>query len=87
MAHSTDVDRYLENWQDEIESAFLYRALANAESQVALAEVYRKLAVTEEAHARFWEDKLVNAGHITALADARSMTPQSLADWLARWAG
>jgi hypothetical protein len=31
--------------------------------------------------------KLVNAGHITALADARSMTPQSLADWLARWAG
>jgi thiol-disulfide isomerase/thioredoxin len=31
--------------------------------------------------------KLVNAGHETALADARSMTPQSLADWFARWAG
>jgi hypothetical protein len=31
--------------------------------------------------------KLVNAGHVTALADARGMTPQSLADWLARWAG
>ena len=30
-------------------------------------------------------DKLVNAGHVTALADARSMSPQSLADWLARW--
>src|SRR6185437_14949577 len=29
--------------------------------------------------------KLVNRGHVTALADARSMTPQSLADWLARW--
>jgi len=30
-------------------------------------------------------DKLLDAGHIAALADARSMTPQSLADWLAQW--
>lgn len=30
-------------------------------------------------------DKLVNAGSISALADARSLTPQGLADWLARW--
>jgi len=30
--------------------------------------------------------KLVNAGHVTALADARSMSPQALADWLAGWA-
>ena len=29
--------------------------------------------------------KLLNAGHVTALADARSMTPQALADWLASW--
>jgi hypothetical protein len=29
--------------------------------------------------------KLRDAGHIAALADARSMTPQTLADWLARW--
>jgi hypothetical protein len=29
--------------------------------------------------------KLLDAGHIAALADARSMTPQSLADWLAQW--
>ena len=32
-------------------------------------------------------DKLRDAGHIAALADARSMTPQALADWLARWTG
>ena len=31
-------------------------------------------------------DRLVNAGHETALADARSMNPQALADWLAQWA-
>ena len=30
-------------------------------------------------------NKLINAGHATALADARSMSPQALADWLAGW--
>lgn len=30
-------------------------------------------------------DRLVDAGHIAALADARSMSPQALADWLAQW--
>ena len=30
-------------------------------------------------------DRLLNAGHVTALADARSMSPQALADWLAQW--
>ncbi len=29
---------------------------------------------------------LVNRDHIAALADARSMTPQAIADWLAEWA-
>lgn len=31
------------------------------------------------------EGKLVNPGHISALADARSMKPQAIADWLASW--
>lgn len=30
-------------------------------------------------------DKLINAGRTAALADARSMSPQGLADWLAQW--
>jgi len=29
---------------------------------------------------------LTDRGHISALADARSMTPQGIADWLASWA-
>jgi len=29
---------------------------------------------------------LVDAGHVSALEDARHMTPQGLADWLAQWA-
>jgi len=30
-------------------------------------------------------DRLIDAGHVAALADARHMTPQALADWLAEW--
>ena len=30
-------------------------------------------------------DRLINADHTAALADARSMSPQALADWLAQW--
>ena len=32
-------------------------------------------------------NSLVNAGRETALADARAMTPQAVADWLAGWVG
>ena len=31
-------------------------------------------------------DKLINVGQTTALSDARSMNPQGLADYLAKWA-
>lgn len=31
------------------------------------------------------KDRLVNGGRLFALADARHMTPQALADWLAQW--
>jgi thiol-disulfide isomerase/thioredoxin len=31
--------------------------------------------------------RLRDAGHVAALADARSMNPQALADWLAQWTG
>ena len=31
-------------------------------------------------------DRLVNGGRLFALTDARHMTPQGLADWLAQWA-
>jgi hypothetical protein len=33
------------------------------------------------------DGKLVNDGHVAALADARNMTPQAIADWLAQWVG
>jgi thiol-disulfide isomerase/thioredoxin len=30
-------------------------------------------------------DKLLDGGRVSALEDARNMTPQALADWLAQW--
>jgi VIT1/CCC1 family predicted Fe2+/Mn2+ transporter len=80
--HREAVDRYRSNWQDEINSAALYRALSTAESQPQLAEVYRRLAATEEAHAQFWEDQL--------RAEAQAVPPRQpsrrtrVLIWLAR---
>lgn len=31
------------------------------------------------------DGKFVNSGNVSALADARHMTPQAVADWLAQW--
>ena len=63
MSRNPEATRYLENWQDEIESAFLYHALAKAETQPALAQVYQRLAATEESHAQFWQEKLLQTGY------------------------
>jgi thiol-disulfide isomerase/thioredoxin len=38
------------------------------------------LLIVDPAH-----DRLLDGGHVAALADARHMDPQSLADWLAKW--
>jgi hypothetical protein len=56
------VARFRANWQDEIESAALYSALAELEPGPNLADFYRQLAAAEEAHARFWELQLTATG-------------------------
>jgi VIT1/CCC1 family predicted Fe2+/Mn2+ transporter len=57
-----DASRYRDNFRDEIDGAAMYRALAELESDANLAEVYRKLASTEERHASFWIERLEEAG-------------------------
>ena len=57
-----DISRYLSNWQKEIDGTALYYALAEAETRTQLAEVYRRLAASEEKHARVWEKRLEEAG-------------------------
>lgn len=54
--------RYRVSWQDEVESAYLYNALAEAEQQPQLAEVYKRLAAVESQHAASWAARLEAAG-------------------------
>jgi VIT1/CCC1 family predicted Fe2+/Mn2+ transporter len=59
---SSDTDRYRRNLQNEIDGAAIYHAMAFAEDNPALAEVYTSLATTEERHAEFWAGLLRHAG-------------------------
>jgi len=62
MAPRDDVARFRTNWQEEVDAAATYGALAKIERIETLAEVYRRLAAAEEAHIGFWESKLRDAG-------------------------
>jgi VIT1/CCC1 family predicted Fe2+/Mn2+ transporter len=55
---SSSTKQYLEFLTDERNSAALYRTLADIEKNPKIAEVYLRLAATEEAHAATWADKL-----------------------------
>jgi len=68
---STEVDamtdreaaaRYRANLQGEVDGAALYRALADAEADPRLKQVYGRLAAVEEAHAEFWRKQLDRIG-------------------------
>lgn len=62
MTISSDIKRYRENLQDEIDSAAMYRALTRMESNPPLVELYERLAATEERHAELWRQRLRDAG-------------------------
>jgi vacuolar iron transporter family protein len=55
--------RYAANLQGEVDSAALYRTLAQTEKNPQLAAVYRRLAVIEEAHAEFWKNHIAAIDH------------------------
>jgi VIT1/CCC1 family predicted Fe2+/Mn2+ transporter len=82
MATRDDIQRYRANLQGEVDSAAVYGALADAEPDAHLAEVYRKLAAVESAHAEFWRGQIAEgaagAPRVTPSLRARAMA------WLAR---
>jgi vacuolar iron transporter family protein len=59
---TSDLKRFLTNWRAERDAVYLYRRLAQAEPNADLQSIYRRLADTEERHARVWEEKLRAAG-------------------------
>ncbi len=52
----------LESLNDELNGAYLYDALAQAEKDERLAEVYRRMAAVERKHAAVWVEKLKAGG-------------------------
>jgi VIT1/CCC1 family predicted Fe2+/Mn2+ transporter len=85
MAQLTDVDRYRENWQDEVDSAAEYRAMAEGEPDPKIAKVYSNLASMEEAHIAFWEEKLRSAG--ARVGERRPSWRSRVLAWIARRLG
>ena len=77
-----DPKRYRANWQEEIDSAARYRAMAEAEHEPGRARVYRELAGMEERHAGFWEKRLADAG--TPAGPRRLSGRARVLIWLAR---
>lgn len=62
MSSVPDARRLLANLRNEIDGAALYRVMAESEPKSELAELYRRLARVEEAHADFWRRRLLNLG-------------------------
>ena len=62
MNSSREISQYRDNWQKEIDGTALYNTLAEIEPKPELADVYRRLAITEEKHAVVWEKRLKEAG-------------------------
>ncbi len=78
----SDIDGDLANLQKERDGATLYRAIAELEPDPKLAEVYRRMAATEERHAEAFRARLASAG--TTPPDYRpSFRTRSLI-WIAR---
>jgi len=85
VADATAIERFRENWQDEVDSSAEYRAMAASERDPKIAKVYSNLARMEEAHVGFWEGRLRAAG---AQVGERSPSWRSrVLTWLASWLG
>src|ERR1700744_3660529 len=82
MPARDDAARYRANLRGEVDGAGLYRAMAEAESDPKISEVYRRLSAVEEAHAEFWRGQLAKIG-----AKAGALRPEwrtRALGWLAR---
>jgi VIT1/CCC1 family predicted Fe2+/Mn2+ transporter len=62
MMPTKEISRFRNNWQKEIDGTALYNTLAEIETKPELADVYRRLAASEEKHAEVWETRLQAAG-------------------------
>jgi VIT1/CCC1 family predicted Fe2+/Mn2+ transporter len=85
MPDRDKAERYRSNLQGELDSAALYRTLAESEETPQMREVYRRLAAIEEKHAALWREQLAKVGENAGRYRA-SLRTRILA-WLARQFG
>jgi VIT1/CCC1 family predicted Fe2+/Mn2+ transporter len=57
-----DLHSFHHHWQDEADAAYLYRVLAEAESDTKKKDVYRRLAEVEDRHLEIWAALLAQNG-------------------------
>ena len=60
--NSGEINRFRENLTDERNGAALYRAMAEAERNPKIAELYQRLAAVEERHADTWAERFARRG-------------------------
>ena len=82
MDEAAETRRFNANLQSEIDSAAIYEALADAESDAKLSAIYRRLAQVERAHGEFWARRLKQRGHAAGIRRP-SFRARGLA-WLGR---
>jgi len=59
---ASDIKRYRQNYQGEIDGVELYRRLARAEKDPERAKIFLELAETETRHVQAWAGRLRDAG-------------------------
>jgi vacuolar iron transporter family protein len=62
MAVKSDIERYRTNYLAEREGSELYTSLSQTERDPHLAELYRRMAETEQRHANIWADYVSKSG-------------------------
>lgn len=60
--HIPDIHSFEHHWQDEADAAYLYRLLAEAETDKKKKDIYSRLAVVEDRHVVVWADLMAKHG-------------------------
>lgn len=63
MVTHEDLARYRDNCQGEVDEGYLYRIVAERQTDPRLRQLYEDLAASEDRHCAFWEEQLEEAGH------------------------
>lgn len=62
MTTASDVTRYREYLQEEVDGLYIYRTLAEIEEDPDLKDLYERLIANEQRHLDLWESEITKAG-------------------------